>query len=379
MALLNFGLATPGLRLGSAPVGETTQSLSLAATKLGFGFWVPEDKTLSTGAFRFTAKSGTLASTDILLEIYSATSAGIPSAALSSTNTVSPAITAGSYGTFSGLTQSITNNTQYYGILSNTNAIPASNNCTVGFGTNYLDPGYGGNFSGTTQGMGWMKVLSTDSGATWAGGSAASSAGILLGFSDGTYAGFGWGGTNQPETSATTTCYLTNEVGCRFQIDANVTLNVVGISFFMRKSGSPTGNLTFKLYPLSGNKLAETAPINAAMLATGQVWTTSYFPGAEQNPIQVVGGTPYRISIADSVGNSDSTTNYFTFPTVSIANNAAAKSLSPYSQQLCRTADGTASPPTWTDTDTKILGAFLLLQDGSKFALTSSNSTVYVF
>lgn len=88
-----------------------------------------------------------------------------------------------------------------------------------------------------------------------------------------------------------------------FACGVNSTLS--SAKFYLKKVGSPTGNIVFKLYSNStgpGSVLATSGTMDASSLTTSYALTELLFTGA--NAISLSNGTTYWISCEYSGGNS---------------------------------------------------------------------------
>lgn len=102
-------------------------------------------------------------------------------------------------------------------------------------------------------------------------------------------------------------------------ITASVTANVTSISFQMKKIGSPTGNMTAKIYAESnfsgfgvdsrptGSVLATSDTLAASTLSTSVSTTTFTFSGANQ--YRMTSGVNYTIEVNYTSGNVSNSVN----------------------------------------------------------------------
>ena len=274
---------------------------------------------------------------------------------------------------FNGFTGSYTAGTQYWVIIKNANGTPASNYLTV----------YGGPQASSAIGLTsipaltWGSMTSTDSGSTWGNTINYNVWGLRLDWSDGTHDGFL--ATNGNQTSGSNGVFAANQIGVKFTLPANVTLQVTGVSMWLnREVGTPTGNLQYCIYTGSTTTptlLAHTNGVAHAQFAglttTNQGWLRQSFTSTQT----IAGGTTVRVTMCEST-QSDSSSNRWDTVFYTIDGNAASEALTPWGATVETTSsDGI----TFTDTATAIL-PFALILDGATpwTAVSRQTNTAYV-
>jgi len=336
---------------------------SAAGRWCAFSFVPQATKTLSTLAVSGIV-TGTLGSGDITASIESTTpvagGTSTPSGTVLETSTsTTPATVVTGTVVFNGFTGSYTAGTQYWVVIKNANGTPASN---------YLSVYGGANASAQTgltsvAALTWASEVSTDSGSTWTGASVNYNIwGLRLDWSDSTHDGFL--ATNYAQTGTTNGVFAANQIGVKFTLPANVTLQVTGVSMWInREVGTPTGNLQYCIYTggtTTPTLLAHTNGVAHAQFAglttTNQGWLRQSFTSTQT----IAGGTTVRVTMCEST-QSDTSSNRWDTVTYTIDSAAASEALTPFGATVqTATSDGI----TFTDTATAIL-PFVLILDGA--------------
>ena len=219
-----------------------TLALSAAATWLGMSFLQVKSLTLNAINIYVSAVNGILTNIDCSL---CADASGVPNNTPIETVTKTTGLPTGAgVVQFSGFTTVLSANTRYWLVFKNNTAIP---------GTNYLTYQYGN--TGTIQVsagsenefFGWSKVHTINSGTAWASSVLYNVCGLRLDFSDSSYSGNLIVGIGNPDSTDGSYGVVAN-AGVKFTAPLNVILNVIGVSMLIRKFGTPTGNLSFKVY-----------------------------------------------------------------------------------------------------------------------------------
>ncbi len=335
--------------------GANTLALSAAATWLAYGYTpsFPGGTTTKTnnGVRAFvSAVNGTLANTDLSCDIYSDTN-GVPNVSLGSTTTLTAAAPTGAaWVEWSGLSVVVTTGVQYWIVIKNLNAVPATNFPTFRF-TNQGLPWLLAQ-SNNSANWGWVKKHTTNSGGAW-GTAAQAVSGFRVGYSDSSYDGF-------PSSNAgagTDKAFGSTEAGVKFTTPPNGVLNVSGLAFLAQSAGSPTGNLRFRLYN-NTTLLATTIGVIKPGNVTGGGWYFGYFATQVIQP-----GTVLRASISNDA--ADDASNYFrSSGEYTIDTDANSLPLMPFEGTLQRSG---LSGGTWTDTNSNILPFALLLDSTGEF------------
>jgi hypothetical protein len=167
-------------------------------------------------------------------------------------------------------------------------------------------------------------ATSTDSGSSWS--YVANTALSRWEFSDGTFTGFPAQNSNT-NTSSSEGVYGARELGVLFTTPAGPDLNVIGLNMACRKTGSPTGNVRFRLYTAAGSLLATSATIPAGNLATTIQGVTLYL----SDTVVLDPATQYRIAMGVDAGGD--TSNYVGSSGVTFESSAASLALKPMGAQ----------------------------------------------
>jgi hypothetical protein len=334
-----------------------------AAVYLAYGFFAPASKTINTVRVFVSAVAGTLAATDLQLDVYSDTP-GTPNASLSSTTNIGGTAPTGTgWITFQGLSQAVSGGTQYWLVIRNNNAIQGTNNATFRQVFGCLSPAFAGvNVSNLWGGNICLK--SSNAGSTWGVVSGTATGSVRVGFSDGSY----WGFPVSNNATGADKAFGSNEVGVKFTSPANAILNVAGIALPVTQSGSPTGNLRFRLYN-DTTLLGTTANVLQAYTGNASQWYYGYF-GSD---IVVQPGTVLRASFCDSA--ADSSSAFFrTSNEVTVDSDSNSLALMPFEGTLQKT---TFNGTSWTDTNTSIIPFALILDSAGEFG-ASCGGMLYI-
>ena len=362
---------TPGP--GSGALTSTFFNTNAANAYGAFGFRLISTKTINNVYVYSTTAVGTCNSTgcSISAEI-DADSGGHASGTAIESHTLT--VTGSGLLTFSGFTGSYTAGTQYWVVIKNLDATPASNYVAINTGAQYLANNVLSTFgAGSTfvNQVGWGFQRSTDGGTTWSATLAPNTVGLKLGFSDSTYDGFM--ATGAVATTTANGVYSANQTGVKFTTPSNgVTMNVVGLSFFVAPVvGSPTGNLEYKIYTGSTTTptlLDTTGTVSASQMGTSNKgWIALYFASTHA----IAPGTTLRVTIAEST-QSDANTNRYNGYVFTIDGSASSEALTPFGATVeTTTADGT----TFSDTATGLLPFALILDGATPFSTTGGGGT----
>jgi len=323
--------------------------------------FVPDQgKTLSSVSIYCSAVAGTLGNISGTANLCGDAS-GIPNSGTIIETVTVPAGSwpaAGNWVTFSGFTTTLTAGTRYWIVFKNTSAAPATDYPTLRHGSSSTLTTFSNSSSAK---WGWAKNSTTDSGATWPS-SSVGTAGLFIGYSDGSYDGLAVSDISGG-AAGTGGVYANRESGVVFTTPANAKLNVRGISFFVAYAGTPTGSVRYRLYE-GTTLLATTSTMGLANLTSGS-WNALYFSSTQT----LSPSTVYRAVLSET-SQSDSSTNFYRVYEYTIKNDANAKAVLPFGGTLKQTytADATANPPVFTDVDTKIVPFALILDTDGEFA-----------
>ncbi len=355
LSLASVCLAQREQFLGFAPNATapsvSTLQLNAAGTWLAIGFVAKRPGTvhLSNVWIFATAKTGTLATTDLTCDLYSDAN-GIPNASIESRATVTPAAAASTWLEFTGFTSTsaLVQNTQYWLVFKNVNGTPASNNITYGFG------GAGSANGNMAAYWGSQKVGTTDSGTTWATSPILNIVGYRLDFDDGTFQGQAISAVATDATKVNGTTKL----GFYTVTPANATLNVSGMSLMFRKVGAPAGNAVLELF----NNTAQIATCSIPL--TDVNTTASRFYSCYWTPIQVAGGTTLRGSVSISAAGGDAS-NYIQFSLSEYTTETSAGSLAqlPFGNWQRTVYNGS----TWSQTNSTVMMGGIILDPTGEF------------
>jgi uncharacterized protein DUF3168 len=338
---------------GFLPVagGSLTIALNAATNLVGFSFVAQANTFLKATRFRASNVAGTGGT--ITCQVF-ADVGGAPGGPALDTLTVGPLLVntwvAAAAGTFV-----LTRGNRYWVVYANIDAAPGTNFTTVLFG------------AGTTMPLQTADdcASSTDSGGTWV--NRAYSWGARFDFGDGTYLG---APTNGAANLAlpTNAVYSANEAGTVFTTPPNGEMVIAGVAGLGGGvSGTPTGNLFYKLYDANRNLLAATFPIsNGEARASSTNWKHRLF-----DPSTVAGGaatitlipsTTYTVTLAESA-NADSSVNSFHTFGATWDSDPNSLGLIPWSMQGAFFNGGV-----WSQVPGLVMAFGLILQTGGEFA-----------
>lgn len=352
----------PATLLGNS----STLALSAAATWLAFQVVPDQAKTLSKVRLFLVTKTGTPAASELTCDLFSDVS-GIPGSSLES-RPADSAPASGNWMQWSGFTTALTAGQAYWLVFKNTNATPASNSptyqwCGVATAGNVAVPiGAGSNYNAAGVMYGWNKVHTTNSGTAWATSVQSGVAGPRLEYSDATFDGLPAQAVTRPTSGGTADrAFGKQEVGVRFNVPSGATYNVRGIWFPLAKISTP-GALRFRLY--RGTTLLDTTYTIAAANVTTSVGDgyTAFFAA----PIAISSANnPFRAVFGDATAGDTNAVGY-NGVLLNWDPDATSLTMKPMDGSLQKTitADNTAAPPVFTDTNTDVLAFALLLDTG---------------
>ncbi len=333
--------------------GLTNLPMDTANMRLAIGFTVPSNKTLSSFMLYCDTATGTMTAANEPAAIQ-ATTAGAPSGTDLESRPAGAIPTSSTWVNWTGFTQALTANTQYWIVLRNNQGTPASNFPTWRFisrqGLPIDQPNGAGAF--------WEYLVrySSDGGSSYGSGgnSYVPAAGFRIGFSDGSYIGLPI--QNIQNVDSTDTVYSTREYGWMFTYPSTYpTINVSRMGMFLSTGGTaPSGGLRMRLYTGSSPSLAGTT----ATIPVDSVKNTSWHWANFTSPIAIAPNTIVR-AVFGAVSGGSSGNDFRTYP-ITIENSSASKGLTPFGSLQKTYYNGSA----WTETDT-LMGAFALQLDAT--------------
>jgi hypothetical protein len=334
----------------------STFQLSTAANWLAFSYVAPASKTINALRFFCSAVAGTL--TQIEADVFSDNAGVGPNASLASSTTVTGGVpTVAGWVEFTGFTLAVTAGTQYWFVLKNNTATPATNNLTYRYGTTGVWAGSYG-FSPATWGSNGTRTT-TNSGTAWSASSTWGTFGYRVAYSDGTYDGLPV--SNMGTLAAANSAFGKQGVGVKLVLPAGPIYNIRGVQLALTKTGTP-GNLLLKLY--NGATLVDTATVPVGNVAGNRTYTGVF--GAT-HPIG--GGATVRIVACDAT-TSDTSSNNYSLQNYNIDSDSNSTPLIPFdgTGALTTTTDYTQSTPTFTDDQTQLAPFALIMDTTGEFA-----------
>jgi hypothetical protein len=274
-------------------------------------------------------------------DIYNDTS-GLPGTSQANTETITAVPTnLPNMVEFTGLSYAMTDGVPIWFVLKNVQGTPASN---------YFSPMFsGGSGAGPLTQAAWNPIYaSTNSGSTWVAGSYQSiMPPMRLQFSDGSYDGIPYTAVGNDTSHG---AYGgTNEVGLAFTSPANGYLQISGAWMEITSTGTPAGNVSYKLY----NAVNSSSPTllgqtNAyAYGSQSELFTPLYFPASSPDLI-VPPLTPLYLTIACSGGSSG---NMYEIMTMSWLSDTNSQALKPFNGTL---EEVYLASSTWTKVATQV-------------------------
>ncbi len=324
--------------------------------------WNPsESKTLNAVKVFCSAVTGTLAGTDLVCDIYSDTAGTGPNASLASSSTVTATPTGAAWVEFTGFSLALTAGTQYWIVLRNANAAPATNAPTYRYGQNATCVGAGISESGAgTWGSGAVRT-STNSGGAWSNAAAGYGFGWRMQYSDGTYDGAPF--SNLAVLGNANSAFGKQAVGVQFVTSPNAVLNIRGASMMLQKTSTP-GPLVYKLF--NGTTLLGTT----AQVPAGGLGTRAMYAAFFASTFAVQPGTTLNLVACDTTTSDTNGLNYAPY-TYTVDNDANSFALMPFEGTLRKvvTTDYTVGAPTFTTDQTQVAPFSLILDTDGEFGL----------
>jgi len=183
-------------------------------------------------------------------------------------------------------------------------------------------------------------------------------------FSDGSYDGFPFYSFATAVASGERAFGSPNNVepGVKFTTPLNCNLKIIGAALYVAKTGTPTGNLSYKFY--TGLSTTATAQTQTIPPLTSTLSTGTLLPLYFSSPQTLSGGVNYRVTINNSAAG-DTGSNAYIMQYHLIENSPASKLLVPYMTQLTVLS---GASPAWADADTKFVNFGLILDTDGEFA-----------
>jgi len=352
-----------GLSTGSL---ENNSNTNNTTNRVAYTFIPTVSKTVSKVIVRVVSVTGTLAPGDLRLDIMTSdTTAGKPtSTSLANSSTLTAVPTGASFIEFTGFNQAVTAHTKYHLVIRNQNASAGTNFATLLVGA--ADSGLIEN--GSTGGTwGWNYNISTNSGTSYSTLDNSLTS-FRVEYTDGTFEGFPYFGAGNDTTNIV---YSGREVGFKLTTPSNAKWRIKGLLFPVFKSGTPTGDVRFRLYndtTLLATSAA-TFPIGAVGTSASVVY--AYLPFSSIQEIEP--GTTIRGVIGETT-QSDASTNYIATRVYNWHNDANSLALKPLGASLTY-YNGTS----WTDTSTILPMFKIVLDEDQPFASTGAGSGGRIF
>jgi hypothetical protein len=166
----------------------------------------------------------------------------------------------------------------------------------------------------------------------------------------------------------TQTTYSTREVGVKFTTPTNGKFRVIGITFFIFRNGTPTGNLRYRLY--NGTSLVDTTVSTVPNTQTTN-GNAQYIPLYFSTTQSLSANTTYRITIAES-SQSDTSSNYYSSYKYTCGTDTGYSSLLPFNGTFQKTYyDGSS----WTDYSDQIYACGLILENENAIDTSSGGGS----
>lgn len=342
--------------------GASTLALNAAATWMAYSFVQDGSKTINKLAAFTSAINGTQANISVSAEIYS-DSSGNPGTSLAGPVTLTNL--AAGWWEWAGFTYATTAGTRYWIVTKNTAGAPATDYPTFRHGGLNTSPF---ETNGGLHLWGWTKKQSADSGATWATTAVNATFGYRIEYSDATYDGIPC--SHLTGAAAAAGVYGTREEGVLITTPADVKLRIRGAVGVVTKTGTPTGNLQFRLYN-GTTLLATSTPIPPGNVSNAYVY--AYFATTQVvNP-----GTSLRIMYSETAQSDTSANRYAPF-TYTVQDSAASRGLLPWSIQRTYTEDGTVGTPTFSELNTQILPIGIILDTDDEFDASGAGGGILI-
>jgi hypothetical protein len=336
---------TLGSRTGGSSTGTSSTALNTAANAgwLAYGFNSRKSGTVNKITVRVSAVNGTLDGNDLTCEIYSqkATTPFTVGTSLASSATVTATPTGAAYVEFTGFSQAVVAGTQYYIVLKNAAAAPTTDYPTYLYGVAGTSLN---TLVGSLAAWGSNVLTSTDSGTNWTNAQLGVTPNYRIEYSDGSFEGFAFSAIGIDTTNS---IYSAREAGAKFTTPVSAKFVLAGLAFGVAKSGTPTGDVRFRLY--EGVTLIATT----GTMPLGNLTATGTIPLYFATPQTLKPNTVYRVVVSETT-QADTSSNRYQIGFTTIQDDANTKALVPLGMVQTYTSDATANPVVFTDTDTKL-------------------------
>jgi hypothetical protein len=314
-------------------------------TWAAFGFLAPATTSITSVRVYVTGTTSSPAAADFKAEVYSHDYTNWRPNALvnaGSNAASSPSVGFNDFTGFSGA--SVTQGTYYWIVLKN-NGGAAS--VTIRKPDRAVYPAYS---VGTMQTMGMLYKETLDGGTNWGNDDKGNTTTIRIGFADGSYLGFPIQSVHRYDENVLLV-QSAKEIGMKFTTPA-VQARVVALEFQVGKLGSPAGTVRARLYK-GTNLVATTNAYTASQIPANACSIPFFF-----SSVQVLDASSVYRAVVAATG-SDTSSNGFTLNGFQVDSNAASLALMPWQGTgAVTTLDGT-----WTDTTSRIVGHYLVLDD----------------
>jgi hypothetical protein len=353
-----------------SPYGMTSSALNAANTQIAFSFRVPPNATQNMKEFRINLASitGSMVAADLtasLVASNNSTTTAIPNSGtvIESVNCDATPAAGWNTWTFAG-TSAMVAGSNYWIILKNLNATPASNFPTVNYtkGQTAMPSHIGG--MGCSS---WTAAVTTD-GSTWTT-QLVGIGGYRIKFVDGSsnvlYDGMP---ISAITIDTTNTVFNTREVGLQFTLayPSNLTLNIkqLGINFGATV-GTPTGDVRLRLYTGAvGSMVLQ----GTTVICSKNDVTEGYLYANFTTPVSIPGNSTVTVAIGETA-NADTSTNAWRIEGATWDPDSNSLPLMPYAgtlQQVYFDGSSWAAAPAGTQ-----VGAATLIFDsvGGEFTL----------
>jgi hypothetical protein len=352
LAAHDLGFTPPTPNNGISTVNLNNSSANL---KLAWSVVLDSAKTLNEVSLYCSGVTGTVDGSNLNLDIFS-DSSGTPGSSLTSGVGVTlsaGSISAGNWQRFSGLSVALSADTQYWAVVINNQGTPASNFPTYRFGGNGTGTLPGGTASGL---FGHQKMQYN--GSSWVSQTIPTCV-VRFGFSDSSY----WGLPATTSTLSSDLVYFAREAGMKLTMPTGCTFNIRGLVFWLKKLGSPAGNLRYRLYTGSSSTPTLLATTNA--LGPSDVNTSAgYIPLHFSSDQAIAGGTVIRVTWGTTTGGDSS--NYYADPNeYTWDSDSNSLTLTPFAGTAGKTY--TTDGVTFTDTNTGVHPFTMLLDTDGEF------------
>lgn len=274
---------------------SNTKTLNAAATWTAYSF-VAQDTQLTAVKVYISAivpSPGSLATTDITVQVYSDTGVGLPNVAIGTAGNAAVTPVVG-WNTLSGMTNSLTVGTQYYIVIQNTNSSP-----TVNYPSLQPQGIMPETFSYSSL-LGPRNLNTTNSGTSWTGITAA--CGNWRGFNStsGIYFGFP---TTLPQTMGSgERVQGTVEYGAKFTTISGASQNINRVGFHLLRQGT-TGNVGAKIYNASNTLIATSTKILTGLISTVSIYPTEFY---FSSPVTLSPNTVYYATVFEDGSSTGS-------------------------------------------------------------------------